>query len=361
MMWLGLIQTSLGSSIAVVSYNNFWWNVGQNNRWSSLYRRISSNRADLYGLQECNDVRRVLTNSALGGYQSFQGPFPNPAPLAWNNQKFSLIGGPASIEVATDQWGKRHMNWVRLRHSASGTSVFFANTHGPLNNCRDELGRKWARGITSNRRSGDVVIMTGDFNCAIGTPAMRRVLTVVDMGVTYGIDHILSSVRGMSGGRREGSPSDHPLIAGRFTLGSGGPSPTPSPTPSPSGSCQAWNTNAGGYTCGARIEWLKSQGMSETDAKNRVASEFSRECGSCAVSGGTCNDRSQHCGSWSQQGYCSGTHEAYMQQNCPRSCGHCGADQGPTSLAAPPPAANPMGSQISAPGQSGTSVMSSCS
>lgn len=253
------------------------------------------------------------------------------------------------------------MNWVRLRHRASGKSVFFANTHGPLNNCGDSLGTKWAHGITSNRRSGDVVIVTGDWNCAVGTAAMRRVLAVVNRGVKHGIDHILTSANGVSGNARAGSPSDHPLIAATITLGSGGPSPTPPP----SGSCgAAWNNNAGGHTCGARIRWLqKHGGMSETNARNTVAGEFPGPCGACRTSGGTCNDKHQHCGSWRQAGYCVGSWQASMQHWCPRSCGYCGAD----FFAASVPYQTSAHGQMASPDESNSnssipqaSVMSSC-
>merc|ERR1712151_516021 len=192
------------------------------------------------------------------------------------------------------------------------------------NNCGDSLGAKWAQGITSNRRSGDVVIVTGDWNCAVGTAAMRRVLAVVNRGVKHGIDHILTSANGVSGNARAGSPSDHPLIAATITLGSGGPSPTPPP----SGSCgAAWNNNAGGHSCGSRIRWLQAhKGMSETNAKKTVAAEFPQACGACASSGGTCNDKHQSCGYWRQHGYCTGAWQASMQHYCPRSCGFCVED-----------------------------------
>lgn len=330
MAWFGLAHTGSSSDISVVSYNNYWWNVRQNSRWSSLYSRISSNRADLYGFQECENVQQVLQGSGLVGYQSFQGPNKpagNPAPLAWNGQIFAKIGDPGSVWVANDKYGNRYLNWVRLRHHASGASVFFANTHGPLNNCGDSLGIKWADGITSNRKSGDVIVLTGDFNCAVGTAAMRRVLAVVDRGIKHGIDHILTSAATVSGSARPGSPSDHPLIGGTISLSSG----SPSPSPSPSGTCQSvWNNNAGGHTCGARIQWLESnRGMSDRQAKNQVAGEFPSQCGACAVGGGSpspspsCNDKHEHCGWWSQNGYCGGSWQASMQYYCPRSCGYC--------------------------------------
>merc|ERR1712050_456600 len=45
----------------------------------------------------------------------------------------------------------------------------------------------------------------------------------------------------------------------------------------------AWNNNAGGHTCGSRIQWLQRfGGLTDTDAKNTVASEYPDECGACA-------------------------------------------------------------------------------
>ena len=47
-----------------------------------------------------------------------------------------------------------------------------------------------------------------------------------------------------------------------------------------------WDTPAlgpegGEYTCGARIEWLQSQGLSLKDAKDYVANEIPTTCGPC--------------------------------------------------------------------------------
>jgi endoglucanase len=98
---------------------------------------------------------------------------------------------------------------------------------------------------------------------------------------------------------------------------------------STSGSCEAaLNNNAGGYTCGARIAWLQSnRGMNDIQAKNHVAGEFPSECGACGVTPPTpsisCNDKHKYCGYWSQSGFCRGTYQAYMQSNCPRTCGYC--------------------------------------
>jgi hypothetical protein len=290
LLWVLLAELALsfvatGAEISVVSYNNYWWNVRQNGRWSQLYGRISANRADLYGFQECENVRQVLDGSGLASYESFQGPNKpnaNPAPLAWNGQVFSRIGGPASVWVASDRYGSRYMTWVRLQHIASGATVFFANTHGPLGNCGNTLGDNWVNGITSNRQAGDVIIFTGDFNCGIGTSAMRKVLALVDGGIKHGIDHILTGAAS-SGSAVNGAPSDHPLIRGTIYTGT-----SPSPSPSPSDPCQAvWNNDAGGHSCGSRIRWLqRNRGLTVSQAKDKVAAEFFSQCGACASGGG---------------------------------------------------------------------------
>jgi endoglucanase len=119
---------------------------------------------------------------------------------------------------------------------------------------------------------------------------------------------------------------------------------------STSGSCDAaWSNNAGGYTCGARIEWLQSnRGMSDIQAKNHVAEEFPSECGACGATAPTpspssCKDKNQYCGYWSQFGYCRGIYQAYMQTFCPRSCDYCVTSMGFLSATALDPTYNQTG------------------
>jgi len=40
------------------------------------------------------------------------------------------------------------------------------------------------------------------------------------------------------------------------------------------------------YTCGERIEYLKSQGTPDALAKQQIAGEFFAQCGACAPDGG---------------------------------------------------------------------------
>eukprot|EP00659_Diplonema_papillatum_P006074 gene6074-9330_t len=67
------------------------------------------------------------------------------------------------------------------------------------------------------------------------------------------------------------------------------PSSTPAPPPpAPSVTCaQQWDNNAcfagSCYTCGARIEYLISTGMSDAASRNQVAAEIPADCGACAT------------------------------------------------------------------------------
>jgi len=221
--------------IVVASYNLYWWNVKQNNRWDALYSRISGEGPfDLVGFQECDDVASALQSAGMISFDYFQGPFPNPCPLAWNTAAFSRIGEPGSKLVGQDQWGERWMNWVRLRHIATGSSVLFVNTHGPLNGCSDTLGNNWVDGVNENWHQGDVIFMTGDYNCGTGSIAMSLIRALLTNAVDGGIDQILTTGHVLSGGTRPGAPSDHPLVKGVFSVPSDGHTSTSQHTPQPS-------------------------------------------------------------------------------------------------------------------------------
>jgi len=217
----GLTQSAASGTVTVVSYNLYEWNVRQNNRWGNIYSKVRSHSFDLIGFQECSNVASVLQNVGLGGWQYYQGPGKpdnNPAPLAWDPSKFSKLAGPGNKWVASDQYGGRYMTWVRLQHRATGAKILFANTHGPLGNCGSTLGNNWKAGVNGNRQSGDIVFMTGDFNCDSGTQAMKILkesLTNDGNDVDVGIDQILvKHTKKLSGGKHDGWPSDHPLVKG---------------------------------------------------------------------------------------------------------------------------------------------------
>jgi hypothetical protein len=219
---------NVSAPIKIVSYNLYWWNVKAKNRWGSLYDRIKKQGPfDLIGFQECEDVKKVVRGSGLDDFDYYQGPNKpsnNPAPLAWNRQVFTVLAGPDKVWVASDGYGGRYLTWVRLNHVATGVKIFFANTHGPLGNCGSTLGRNWANGIKDNKAEGDVVFVTGDYNCGTGTKAMNILEdSLINDGVhdiDGGIDQIITDVGFKeSGGKQEGWPSDHPLIKGTFHVG----------------------------------------------------------------------------------------------------------------------------------------------
>ncbi|CAE7242312.1 unnamed protein product, partial [Symbiodinium pilosum] len=75
-----------GYEVKVVSYNLYWWNVQQNNRWSNLHSRIRQQLPfDLIGFQECEDVEKTVRSAGLTDMDFYQGPSKpkfNPAPIA---------------------------------------------------------------------------------------------------------------------------------------------------------------------------------------------------------------------------------------------------------------------------------------
>jgi len=181
------------------------------------------------------------------------------------------------------------MTWVRLQHRATGAQILFANTHGPLGNCGSTLGNNWKAGVNGNRQSGDIVFMTGDFNCDSGTQAMKILkesLTNDGNDIDVGIDQILvKHTQKLSGGKHDGSPSDHPLVKGSFQVGGNGPVSNPTTPTNPNGNCQ---------------------------------------------------DGQSDCGYWASIGECS-RNQAYMSANCKASCGSCSSSSNPTTPTNPTP------------------------
>merc|ERR1712039_495875 len=75
-----------------------------------------------------------------------------------------------------------------------------------------------------NKAGGDVVFVTGDYNCWTGTSAMNILKdSLINDGVNDidgGIDQIITDVGFKeTGGKQNGWPSDHPLIKGTFHVG----------------------------------------------------------------------------------------------------------------------------------------------
>merc|ERR1711933_633321 len=93
--------------IAIVSYNLYWWNVKQNNRFGDIHSRISGEQPfDLIGFQECEDAQSSGQGAGMTGFEYYMGPnkpSANPAPLAWSTSVFEKVSGPGHVKVAQDQ------------------------------------------------------------------------------------------------------------------------------------------------------------------------------------------------------------------------------------------------------------------
>jgi hypothetical protein len=194
---------------------------------SQLFDKVRDHPADIYGFQECEDVSSTVSKAGLRDYEVFQGPNKgeggNPAPLAWNSKVFQKLTEPEDEWIASDQYGNRYANVVRLRHKASGATVTFSNTHGPLGNCKSSVGDNWVKSFNTRKQDGDVVIMTGDFNCKPGETAINKVEAFLGQRVHHWVDFIFTTSSTISGGHHDGWPSDHALLEAEIDIGSGPP------------------------------------------------------------------------------------------------------------------------------------------
>eukprot|EP00440_Ansanella_granifera_P075185 gb/GFBE01081597.1/.p1 GENE.gb/GFBE01081597.1/~~gb/GFBE01081597.1/.p1 ORF type:complete len:314 (+),score=49.84 gb/GFBE01081597.1/:1-942(+) len=224
----------MGNSITVASYNLFWWCVSNEygncqqyadgKGFSQLYGTIKANAPyDLIGFQECDNVGQVVSGSGLGGaFAYYTPPKGNDAPMAWNSTRFHQIEGPGTAWVAKDQYGDRHVNWVRLFETTSNTTILFANTHGPLGQCDGDAGNavaaNYLHAISIHRKPGDLVVFSGDFNCATLQGTIQKIgqeLQNAAVDTSYnGADHVFSSAGApvLSFFSAQGEPSDHQLL-----------------------------------------------------------------------------------------------------------------------------------------------------
>lgn len=224
--------------VSVVSFNLYWWCISDQFRkpqcaqydngvgFGKIYDVFSHNQPyDLIGLQECDDVDKIVRHMGyVGCLETFHVSFDGP--LVWNKQKFDKIAS-GEVVVGKDQYGQRKVSWVRLNVKATGGTLFFANTHGPLFQCDGQVGsqnaQNYINAIQSHRQPADVVVFTGDFNCGSGTDTTRQLSAKYSndgTGNTFGgADHIFSSgLQVISKGSTQGHPSDHNLLKVTYQL-----------------------------------------------------------------------------------------------------------------------------------------------
>ena len=149
------------------------------------------------------------------------------------------VRGGLFRNVVQDKWGDRLMNWVRLREKATNTSIFFANTHGPLDQCGGDAGSKAASNyqgaIDKHKQPEDKVVFTGDFNCG----SMDETMMTLGQGLFNaatdqsfnGADHVLVSpgVNLCGYSSTGGFPSDHQFLKMHLSLDNGTSNSVPEP------------------------------------------------------------------------------------------------------------------------------------
>jgi len=213
--------------IKVLSYNLFWWSLyikrgGNGNSAGNLIRAsMEDGPYDVMGFQECGDPWRVLSPvGLLEQYNVLKGKYGTC--LAYRKGEWKILAH-GSKEVAEDvpknYFGKREASWMRLQHKRTGRMLFVVNHHGPLSiNSGGICGgqataHNLIRIMTDNAKSGDAIILTGDFNANAASMTLRTLNTylkqVFNGDVFGGIDNILSNIEG----------SD---IVSTKTLGTGG-------------------------------------------------------------------------------------------------------------------------------------------
>lgn len=162
------------------------------NRRSAVTSLVAYYAPDLVGLQEVLLHQKHAVEADLPGY-SFVGAAREDgkdkgefSPLGFRRDRFTLIAsGTFWLSPTPDVPGKgwdaaypRVASWARLRDKAAKRSLLVVNTH------MDHVGttarlkgaeqlRRWIEG---HGKSGETLVLMGDFNSAIGSPAYAAIV-----------------------------------------------------------------------------------------------------------------------------------------------------------------------------------------
>ena len=158
-------------------------------RTELVYDVIARFQPDLIGYQEVLDFQfdalaarfPDLTSEGVGRDDGRRkGEFSS---LAYRRDRFTRVaGGTFWLSITPDVPGSKSWDaalprictWVRLRETASGRELVFANTHFDH---RGQVARREAARVLSERlgpvAAGVPAVLTGDFNITEDTPAFR--------------------------------------------------------------------------------------------------------------------------------------------------------------------------------------------
>ncbi|MFZ9748037.1 MAG: endonuclease/exonuclease/phosphatase family protein [Opitutaceae bacterium] len=191
---LPAVAATPAAPLRVMSFNIRYGTAPDgDNAWARrtelVYETIARFQPDVIGYQEVLDFQfdalaarfPELVSEGVGRDDGRRkGEF---ASLAYRRDRFSRVaGGTFWLSTTPDAPGSKSWDaalprictWVRLRETASGRELVFANTHFDH---RGQVARREAARVLSERlgpvASGIPAVLTGDFNITEDTPAFR--------------------------------------------------------------------------------------------------------------------------------------------------------------------------------------------
>jgi len=215
----------------MISYNLWWWNLfnKRGGNGGSAGKLVAAAQPEIIGFQECDDVDRVLRDGGLQHYTGIRGH--RALAIAYKTSSWELLA-TGDEDVAEDKWwqyyGKRGVQWVRLRHVGTNKTVFFMNHHGPLSvNSGGKHGGKAVaenimRVVAASREHGDTVIIVGDFNATPACSTIKELngrIPLVYTGRSFGgVDNIFSTISPHQTLNLGAGGSDHDAVSAVFVL-----------------------------------------------------------------------------------------------------------------------------------------------
>merc|ERR1712056_151371 len=213
--------------VSVLSYNLFWWNLfgRRHGNGKSAGKLIASNGPyDIMGFQECEDVGRVLADAGLeDSHESLPGG--HALAIAYRRSSWERLGSD-SVVVGEDRhdqyYGKRVVNWARLRHLRTRKVVFFVNHHGPLpvnsggKYGGDATAHKILRVLNEHAHKSDLQIIVGDFNADTNSATQRVLKQHMKRVHSHWVDAIFASRSGLRVKTLGKGGSDHDAIEATF-------------------------------------------------------------------------------------------------------------------------------------------------
>eukprot|EP00928_Gymnodinium_smaydae_P003964 TRINITY_DN11394_c0_g8_i1.p1 TRINITY_DN11394_c0_g8~~TRINITY_DN11394_c0_g8_i1.p1 ORF type:complete len:530 (-),score=45.67 TRINITY_DN11394_c0_g8_i1:148-1737(-) len=239
-MW----RPAAGSSsldIKILCYNLYWWHLFDLNKGvhkgvknSAAHLIKSTGPYDVLGFQECKNKTLLLQPlGLLDEYEAFEGW--REICIAFRKAAWNLLDHgtrQVAVDQATEWYGTRGTQWLRLEHKQTGQRLFFANHHGPLSvNSGGQCGgastaRNMLQLVADKAQVGDAVIIVGDFNANAQSTTVQELwksLVFLYNGPSFGgVDNIFGNMpmRSLVEAKEIGSGgSDHEAISATVRIG----------------------------------------------------------------------------------------------------------------------------------------------